>query len=333
MSLPAENADAIIAAHIGADAATVLVDYLRESGAEFTAERTALELESMAPRVNRASFRRVRELGANAEELLRNASRPWVTVFRNGIIRTLHPDIGELPSSVFAITFAMTPADMYRYIASINGLSDEDAGVLAYMAMRFWTPYDPNEKPGWPFNQPGYTWEDERDAQAQAGRFLADSYKVETSRLVDNVIHKFKIVDERVIRPEVTAIGDNMADILLETVEVDIASGYTVKMSFGHSEPDGGYDKREFAGDQPGAAELFLTERTINLGVRFFAIPDLLQNAEIITIKNGLTAREVVMKNPTTGVKRRIDPGVVLTITGHDLSNDWEMSVEDEEAN
>ena len=330
MALPAENADAIIAAHIGADAATVLVDYLREIGAEFTPERTALELESMAPRVNRAAFRRVRELGANAEELLRNASRPWVTVFRNGIIRTLHPDIGELPDNVFAATLTMTPADMYRYIASINGLSDEDAGVLAYMAMRFWTPYDPNEKPGWPFNQPDSTWEDERDAQAQAGRFLADSYKVETSRLVDNVIHKFKIVDERVIRPEVTAISDNMATILAETVDVDIASGYTVKMSFGHLDPDGGYDKREFAGDQPGAAELFLTERSINLGVRVFAIPDLPQNAEVLKITNGLTAREVVMKNVSSGVKRRIDPSAALTITGHDLASEWIMSVEEE---
>ena len=330
MSLPADNADAIIAAHIGADSATVLVDYLRESGAEFTPERTALELESMEPRVNRAAFRRIRELGVNADEVLRGVEQPWGLMFRPGIDRTLHPDIGYLYANIYAVTFAMTPADMYRYIASINSLSDEDAGVVAYLAMRFWRAYDPNEKPGWPFTRPDSTWEDERDAQAQAGRFLPDTYKVETSRLVDNVIHKFKIVDERVIRPKVTEIGDNQAAILAETVEVDIASGYTVKMSFGHLEPDGGYDKREFAGDQPGAAELFLTERSINLGVRVFAIPDLPQNAEVLKITNGLTAREVVMKNVTSGVKRRIDPNAALTITGHDLASEWVMSVEEE---
>ena len=295
--------EAQLDAHHHATTAMVLVDYLREVGAEFNAQRTALETDTFIERVEQAEHMRLLKLGAIRGELY----APFLSSLR----RTLPGKIG----ANFGLTgeyltpyllVGMSRYDHQRITDAVLALSDRDAGLLA----------------------------------AEAIAPVPDRYRFLPSKEVEpGLYNSAGQPDWPKFRGIVEEISQKLADIVKENVMITMEPGRTVQYTTGVMAGNK-KNTRTLSGDIPGAESVAFTETAIaeeGLRIRRISAEDAAAGLKHLwfTVKNGLTGRKLIFKQFGTSYVVNIRPGStnMVSFTGHHLkSGDFKVTVEKVEA-
>ena len=306
---------------IGGATSLVLLKHLRDSNVEFGPYETALDVASMYQRLGIAEYRRLLVLGVGHKEM--GASSRLHNALLSKIAE-LHGTDAHFDDRYHLLS-QLSSADMNRIVAAIPDISDGDAGYMAYVAM-----YNPLRLPATP-SAPSSVDRVKAfiEEQKRITRFLPASVITQTDVNTYEGTKQYPLADEELVGARIATIVRKLALIVQERVTVDVQPGYQIKIATGTAPGATNYDKRLYDGGMQGAAELNLSEQTIlEDGLRILKREGLkgIKDKTVLTIKNGLTDREVVCTDYVGNAKRRIDSGDTESFTGYDLRHNWDVT-------
>ena len=296
-------------AHHHATTAMVLVNYLREVGVDFNAERTALEADTFFPRFEQAEYEMLLSMGIRRDEISVGVQDgdSWPS-YRSALIRILPVQIGrnfgldnDYREEVYFLA-GMSRFDHNRIIEALTNLSTRDKGIIATASYR-----------GEPRTKFLPSKDDEPELYTSSGTRSYPNW-----------------------RKALTIISQKLADIVKENVLITMKPGRSIKYVTGIRD---GVDKRvsTLSGNIPGADSLALTEKMIEdegIQIRHIDAADATgDNATAIwfSVRNSLSGRNIIFKQIGTSYKVIVRPGTtnMSSFTGHHLkSGNFKVSVE-----
>ena len=318
----ADTAPELHDAQIIGDIATLaLLKHLRDSNVEFGPYETALEVGSFSLRLGIKEYRRLLALGVGHKEMRSGSRLHNALLSRIAELHGTDVHFDDLPHQLSQLS----SSDMERVIAAVPNISDGDAGYMAYVAM------------GGNGRVPTTAYSSSVLAavkafivrQKRVTRFLPAAVITDTTVKTFEGDKQYPVADDEMVGARIATIARNMALIVQQRVTVDVQPGYMIKIATGTAPGATNYEKRLYDGGMQGAAELNLSEQTIiDDGLRILKREGLkgIKDKTVLTIKNGLTDREVVCTDYVGNVKRRIDSGDTESFTGYDLRHNWDVT-------
>ena len=298
-----------------------LLKHLHDSNVEFGPYETALEVAAFVTRLGIAEYRRVLSLGVGHKETHPSSRLHQDLVAK---IAELHGTDVHFDDTAHLLS-QLSTSDANRILAAVADISDTDAGYMAYVAMGGRAPRSPTSPQA----------QNQLDAvkafierQKRITRFLPSSVITETDIATYEGTKQYPVADEEMVAARIAQVIRTLANIVRQRVTVDVQPGYMIKIATGTAPGATNYEKRYYDGGMQGAAELNLSEQTIlDDGLRILKQGSLKGvNKTVLTIKNGLTDREVLCTDYVGNAKRRIDSGDTESFTGYDLRHNWDVT-------
>ena len=184
----------------------------------------------------------------------------------------------------------VTHCDAGRIVAAINALDNESASVLAYHYLH--------------------------------GSDLATLKKFLPAKYIDGQGG----IDTALIAADFKAIRQSLAAIVDEVVAMEAGVGHTVSVSQG-TEDGSALTEHRYTGGKLGEETLVATECAINdAGIRI-KLGKYGSTDNVARLHNGLTGRDLVLKDRKGGKNRTMHSGDSLWLTGADMTATWDLAV------
>ena len=267
-------------------AEVALVDYFKEIGVEFDAQRSALELTAIQARTSMATMLLALDHGLSEKYLAtQNNLEMDLGV---AVSRRLHGDDVDYPSYHWVLR--ISPCDGYRIIDAIRDLPDADADIVTYLAGDFYNFYQ----------------------EANFKQYVPlDKQSPDKGTEIANM---------RALQKD---LATRLSAIIAETVKLELLGKHEIKTIQGGNTATP--QKRTMSG-KALAEQSFSECALNDFGLRILPSKTVDVGDDALKFTNGLTGRTLLLKSPESGVKKRVLSGSTAILTGADLRYSWQVT-------